>query len=432
MDLHSQRGVSVARRYGPEAIEGAATGPVRVLSVMHPFRPAFSGEVEWWLRMIPLLRTRGIEVEILTGVNAATQSGPATEIVEGVPVHSIPYRIRPHSYWASIARVGRIVGELIKRRNGFDIALFPSINYDAVFASCIVGPFFGWKTVFKMTLYGADDLVTIRRTGKLGRARVAALRLADGFISISQALTRTFEQAGFGKHKLLVVPQGLDLARFRSPDRALKQALRSQFGIPGAARVVLFCGALVRRKGVDVLLDAWRQVCEKLPDAMLLMVGPYHRDGHAEREDWEFAESMVRRVEETPELKRSVRLFGYQKEVERFYAAADVFVLASRREGWPNVIAEAMASGLPCVISWMDGLAEEYLRDDDEGIIVRSGDAAEYAAQLTELLTRDDVAQRMGQRARQRVVREFQIEKVADRYAAFMRAVHRGARFNPA
>lgn len=422
MNLDSSQDISFEKQPAPAAANAMATRHVRVLSVMHPFRPAFSGEVEWWLRMIPLLRARGIEVEILTSGDIL----PTTEIVETVTVHSIPCRVRPHSYRGYITRIGIIIGELIKRRKSFDIVLFPSINYDTVFASCIVGPFFGWKTIFKMTLYGADDLITIHQSGKLGGVRLAALRLANGYISISKALTQTFEQTGFRQHKLLVASQGLDLARFQPADTALKQAMRAQLGIPTNARVVLFCGALVQRKGVDVLLDAWRQVREKLPDAMLLMVGPYHREGHAHSEDWRFAESMVRRVAETEELKRSVLLFGYRKDVEKFYAAADVFVLASRREGWPNVIAEAMASGLPCVISWMDGLAEEYLRDNEEGIIVRSGDAVEYAEQLIKLLTQKHIAQRMGERARQRATRAFHIEHTADHYAAFIRRIQDG------
>lgn len=422
MNLDSSQDISFEKQPAPAAAKATATRSVRVLSVMHPFRPAFSGEVEWWLRMIPLLRTRGIEVEILTSGDIL----PKTEIVETVTVHSIPCRVRPHSYRGYITRIGIIIGELIKRRKSFDIVLFPSINYDTVFASCLVGPFFGWKTIFKMTLCGSDDLVTIHQSGKLGRARLAALRLANGFISISKTLTQTFEQAGFRRHKLLVAPQGLDLARFQPPDAALKQAVRSQLGIPVNARVALFCGAVVRRKGVDILLDAWQQVAQRLEDAVLLVVGPHHREGHVDNEDWQFSKDMLQRVEQTEELKRSVIFFGYQKDVEKFYAAADLFVFPSRREGWGNVITEAMSSGLPCILSWMDGLSGEHLTEGEEGFIVRSEDASEYATQITKLLTQQDIAQRMGQLARQRATRAFHIEHTADHYAAFIRKIHDG------
>lgn len=422
MNLDSSQEVLFENQPAPVVANAAAAPRVRVLSVMHPFRPAFSGEVEWWLRVIPLLRTRGIEVEILTSGDIL----PMTEIVETVTVHSIPCRVRPQSYRGYITRIGIILGELIKRRKNFDIVLFPSINYDTVFASCLVGPLFGWKTIFKMTLCGADDLLTIHQSGKLGRVRLAALRLANGFISISKSLTQTFEQAGFRSNKLLIAPQGLDLARFQPPGAALKQAVRVQLGIPVDARVALFCGAVVHRKGVDILLDAWQRVSQRLENAVLLVVGPHHREGHVDNEDWQFSQAMLQRVEQTEELKRSVIFAGYQKDVEKFYAAADLFVFPSRREGWGNVITEAMSSGLPCILSWLDGLSGEHLTDGKEGFIVRSEDASEYATQITKLLTQQDIAQRMGQLARQRATRAFHIEHTADHYAAFIRKIHDG------
>jgi glycosyltransferase involved in cell wall biosynthesis len=313
------------------------------------------------------------------------------------------------------------MGELIRRRHQFDVALFHAPNGDAVYASCLLGGILGWKTVYKMTLYRSDDLVSIRDTGRFGRLRLSALRIADGFISMSNLLTQTFEQTGLRPTRLLAVPQGVDTARFRPPDPEQKRAARARLGIPESARVALFCGSLIHRKGADILVEAWRQVARSVPHGLLLMVGPNPRDGLIEPQERPFSESIMRRIDELA-LHGSVRLFGFQKQVEISYAAADVFVFPSRCEGWGNVVTEAMAAGLPCIISRLDGISAELLRDGDEGIIVGSEDPGEYAEQLVRLLTDAETARQMGERARKRAVELFEIELVADRYAGFLRS----------
>jgi glycosyltransferase involved in cell wall biosynthesis len=394
-------------------------GHVRVLSVIHTFRPAFSGEGEWLLRMVPFLRTRGVDVEILAGSYGVTERLREPEVLEGVVINRVRSNGDRTSYWK---RLGGIMGALIRRRGRFDIALFHSPNYDAVYASCLVGRLLGWKTVYKMTLYRSDDLLSIRETGKFGRVRLAALQHADGFISISEPLNRTFKDAGFCESKLLKVTQGADTTRLKPSDPTSKRLARLHLGIPERSPVVLFCGAVIYRKGVDLLVEAWSQVQKHVDGAILIMVGPNHRDGFEEPEDRRFSEAIERRIGEL-QLNESVRLTGYQKEMEIFYRASDVFVLPSRAEGCPNVVAQAMASGLPCIVSQLDGASEEFFRDGESGLIVRSEDPCQYARYIISLLTEEDTARRIGQQARKRAEERFDIERNADSYAAFLRGI---------
>lgn len=390
--------------------------PLRVLSLIHPFRPAFSGEAEAWLRLVPALKKRGIEVELLTAIDGAS-AGPAMELVEGTVVHRVAARdgIR----WG---RMRAILGTLIKRRKRFDIALFHSPNHDAVFASCLLGHLLGWKTVYKMTLFHSDDCVTIRDADRLGRFRVAALRLADGLICMSEQLRRTAEEVGITVPRILMATNGFDSARFRPADQNRRRASREKLRIPENAKVVLFCGGIIRRKGVDILLRAWPTVSASVTDARLLLVGPNHHDGFEEREYQEFSEDVERQIVEQG-LDRSVRLEGYQQTMESYYAAADLFVLPSRAEGWPSVINEAMASALPCVVSSLDGTCDEHLRDGQDGVIVRSEDPEEYAARIIGLLNDQEGARQMGRHARERAIERFDVERLAGRYAAFLRSV---------
>jgi glycosyltransferase involved in cell wall biosynthesis len=390
--------------------------PIRVLSVFWTFRPALSGEAEWWLQMIPLLNRRGVDVEVLTSSPGPSGTNGDPETVGGVRV----YRVCSNGGKPSRVRAVETIRAMLSRRRQFDVALFHSPNQDAVYASCILGRVLGWKTVYKMTLFKSDDLLSIRATGRLGPARVAALRLADGLIAISGALARTVEEAGLSPHRLFVAPPGVDTTRFRPADPADKRAMRKQLGIPADARVALFCGGVIYRKGVDVLLEAWRSISTEVEGAVLIIVGPNHLHGLTDPHDRRFSEQIAQRIA-TFGLADSVRLLGHQQRAERFFAAADAFVFPSRSEGWPNVIAEAMATGLPCVVSWLDGTATEQL--GDTGIILRSGEPAEYAAQVIRVLRDQATAEAMGRAARRRVVEQFDIERIADRYAVFLRHV---------
>jgi glycosyltransferase involved in cell wall biosynthesis len=395
-----------------------ASGDIRVLSVIQPFRPAFSGEGEWWLRTIPFLRSLGVEVEILTG--GAQNGGP--EVVEGVVVHRIPTPDGSPSLAGHVRRVLRALQALRVRRRRFDVALFHSPNNDAAFASCVAGRLCGWKTVYKATLLGSDDLETLATSGRMGPLRVAALRLAHGVIAPSRPMVRPHEERRWLRGRLLVVPQGVDLERFRPADAARRGAARRELGLADDARVVLFCGAVIQRKGVDLLVEAWHRVSRQVPEAVLLMVGPHHRSGLREPEYRSFSEGIVRRIEELG-LAERIRLLGYQREMDRFYAAADVFAFPSRFEGWPAALAEALASGLPCVVSELRGISEEHLEDGVQGFIVRSEDPLAYAERLARLLVDADAARRMGASARRRAVGRFDVGRVAGRYADFLRGV---------
>src|SRR5262245_24304897 len=201
---------------------------------MPVFRPAFTGEGEWWLRMIPRLRSRGLDVEILTVANGCP---PGATLVEGTRVSRIAVDQRS----PSLSWLYRVLDALSRRRDSMDLALFHSPNRDAVFASCLAGRLFGWRTVYRMTLLGSDDLMSIRRVGKLGRLRMAALRLAHGYVSMASAMTRGFERARFLRDRVLTVTQGVDTERFRPVDAAGKAEARKELGLPPDVPVALFC-----------------------------------------------------------------------------------------------------------------------------------------------------------------------------------------------
>jgi UDP-glucose:(heptosyl)LPS alpha-1,3-glucosyltransferase len=172
--------------------------------------------------------------------------------------------------------------------------------------------------------------------------------------------------------KISVLYNGVDERRFHPETRARSgQALRARWNIPADAPLVLFVGSGFRRKGLDRLLSIWNS--PKLASAYLLIVGSDARLGRYR--SWAAAVAPGRIV-----------FAGRQDEIENYYGAADVAALPSLQEAFGNVVIEALASGLPVLVSRAVGAAEILSGSLAGGIVELADDAAELTAKLVSLL----------------------------------------------
>jgi glycosyltransferase involved in cell wall biosynthesis len=199
-----------------------------------------------------------------------------------------------------------------------------------------------------------------------------ALLSADRLFAVSESLRQVALGLGVAPERVRVVGNGVDLSRFRPVDRG--QA-RTRLGLPAAARVLVSVGGLCERKGFHRVIDCLPALRAQGTDAHLLVVGGPSPEG-----DW------------TERLHAQVSRLGLQDRVHftgpvppddlhRVLSAADVFVLATRNEGWANVFLEAMACGLPVVTTDVGGNAEVVCRPE-LGIVVPFGDSAALTAAL--------------------------------------------------
>lgn len=171
-------------------------------------------------------------------------------------------------------------------------------------------------------------------------------------------------------------------------------------------------GLQIWRKGLDVLLDAWKLICEGRTDAnlLLLLIG----SGRNTAELWD-------RVKLDPRIRWIDRYINDRHELWRYICAADVCTLPSRHEGFAVAPLEAMAAGLPVVAADVPGVAD-LLRGGEEagGIIVPREDPAALAAALGRLLDDDDLARDLGARARRHAEKEYSLEVVGRSLRRFM------------
>lgn len=229
--------------------------------------------------------------------------------------------------------------------------------------------------------------------------------------------------------RIFVVRNGADTRRFHPATKDERRALREKLGLPPDRPLVLFCGGLIRRKGVDVLLEAWAQVQHAHPSALLVMrgsIGARATFVSAARIDEQatFTERLYQMKEALPR-PGDVIFAGHGPDVESYYRAADLFIFPSRLEGLPFAVIEAMSCGLPCVIAPFTGIPRdgEELGCDGAHHVRTTHDPAEMAARVIELLANPQRAQEIGRAARSWIEETQDFDKVADVWAAAYRSV---------
>jgi len=185
--------------------------------------------------------------------------------------------------------------------------------------------------------------------------------------------------------RISVLYNGVDVRRFYPEKRTLfGHGVRARWKIPPDAPLVLFVGSGFRRKGLHRLLAAWN--APELARAYLLVVGSDARLGRYRT----WADSIA---------PGRIVFAGRQDQIENYYGAADVVALPSLQEAFGNVVLEALASGLPVVVSRAVGAAEILSGSLAEGIVDRPDDPEEISARLVSLLAKTAVPA-LGQEAR--------------------------------
>ena len=245
-------------------------------------------------------------------------------------------------------------------------------------------------------------------------ARNLLLRDGDAFVAMSRAIRDEFVGAGVPPQKVALIPHGVDTTRFRpaTPDERL--ALRQSLGLPPGARIIIYTGRLLRGKGLEYLLAAFRAVAAAIPPAHLVLAGA--GEGHLSVED------ALRAAAQAEGLAGRVTFAGRVDAVEDWLRAADVFAFPSLFEALGIALIEAAACGLPAVASRTGGIVD-VVEDGRSGLLVAPGDVPGLSAALLALVTDGARARAMGEAARAVAVTRFDERDSLDRYRALFREV---------
>lgn len=215
-------------------------------------------------------------------------------------------------------------------------------------------------------------------------------------VAVSQEVADSIAAHLGGRVPVQVVKNGIDVARF-APVPEERAALRERLAIPADAPVVGTVAVFRAQKRLDLWLEAAARLG---PATRLLLVG----DGPLRAEVEARARSLG--------LTGRVVFAGLQAEVRPFYGAMDLFMSSSEFEGLPLALLEAMAAGLPVVVTAVGGVPE-VVEPGRQGALVPPGDPAALAREAGALLADEALRARLGAAGRERVRAAFGVERMA-------------------
>lgn len=225
-------------------------------------------------------------------------------------------------------------------------------------------------------------------------------RCVDANIAISNSLRcYLLEDKLFPPEKVVLIRNGRELSRVVAPSDGDVEVLRREFQVPRDELVVSVPGRLENQKGHRYLLEALPDVLRRFPKLRVLIVG----EGSLRHE---LAAEVERR-----KVKDHVVLTGYRNDVYNILRLSDLVVLPSLYEGLPLVAIEAGVLGKPIVATAVDGTPEVVLHGET-GWLVPPADSAELAKAMCALLADPALRARMGERARDYVMREYSFDRL--------------------
>jgi len=242
------------------------------------------------------------------------------------------------------------------------------------------------------------NVALFERRGDLRRERQQA-DLRDAVIHVSERARQDYlQRVRPTTHPGVVIHNGVEVQRYAAPpDEVTRRSLLRELKIDGRRPVLLNVARLHREKGHSDLLAAFDQVRARHPGAVLVLAG----EGRAR--------DAVRGEIRARGLEASVRVAGVRSDVRDIYHIADISLLASYREGFSNVVLEAMAAGVPQVLTDVGG-NHEAIGESGAGIIVPPSAPAQLARATLRILSDDRLADSMRQRARERAG-HFSVER---------------------
>lgn len=380
---------------------------MRVNMVVRLFFPWVGGTERQAHKLAKMLKARKVDVEITTGW--WFRGTPQREVMEGIPV------FRNHTLWEmfkikGLRRFGgylymiTLLWHLWRRRKEYDVLHVHGLNYHTAVA-VLAARWFRRKTVVKLANSGqASDIHKMKIGQQLPLSRFLlplALR-SDRFVATNRAIVQELMSVGVPADRITQLPNGVETDSIPvKADYALNDEVR-----------LIFVGRLHQQKGLDVLLAAFQQVIRKYPSLnvrlQLLGDGPLRHD--------------LRALSEQLGIALQVDFLGMTGKVFEYLQKADIFILPSRAEGHSNALLEAMAAGLPVVVSDIPANLD-VIENKRNGLTFAAGDPASLAHAVTLFVDDVELREHLGQSARETIESQYSLSSIADRYISLYQDV---------
>ena len=372
---------------------------LRIVLIARRYRPLVGGAEKLLERLADEFAAQGTAVVVVTA--RWEDDWPVTEEQGEVLIERLP--VRRARFLGTWSWMRGLEDWLRRNRSRFDVCYVSMLKHSA-YAAVGTRRSLGFPVVLRAEGAGPVGDVAWQREANFGRRIARRVRQADAFVALNDEVASELRDAGYPTQSIVQIANGVTIPRAYDPleRESYRRALPGESGNTLADKdpLAVFAGRLSPEKGLFTLIDAWGCLVKSHPTATLLLVG----DGPL-REDLQTVISQAG-------LGARIQMTGMVESVEPFHRAADWFVLPSSHEGMSIALLEAMALGLPVVASDIPG-NRRVLNSAEQGVLVPSGDAEALASSMRFLVESPDQALQMGRAARDRVEREFSLERMA-------------------
>ena len=348
----------------------------------------------------------GMDRETIQGeVISLTDSGPVGRKIEalGIPVRSLGMSRRiPHPL--NILRLARWIRKEPPR-------YIQTWMYHADLIGGLAAKLAGVPVIWGIRHSNLDPQ-SVKQTTLWTAKACARLshRLPAGIVCCSEASRRVHKELGYAEDRMVVIPNGFDLKAFK-PDPEARPAVRKELGIPEGAPLIGLVGRFNPQKGHRCFVIAAAHLHTCLPDVHFLLCG----DG-VTRENGHLTEWI-----KATGFPAQFHLLGRREDVSLLTASLDIATSSSTSEGFPNVIGEAMACGVPCVVT---DAGDSALLVGETGRVVPPGDPRALANGWRELLKAGpEGRKKLGLSARRRIEEHFSLPLIVARYEKLYREI---------
>ena len=391
---------------------------MKVCMLIERFYPVYGGAENQAMALCERLIAKGVDLFVLT--RRIDRSLPGYEKIGNVLVYRLsPGGVAGENFLFDLLYMFSVTFSLIKHCNDIDIV---HSHGSGLLESS--GIFFA-KLLKKKTIVlipTAKELAkrnpdvkggileaALRRIFSIQRIKQFFLKRSDAFISLSSEISGELIEAGISRERIKSIPNGVLMDKFYPATFEEKQALRKKNNIPSDKVVFSVVGRIVRRKRIDMLLKAWKDVVGKRENLLLLVIG-------SGKNQVDSNEAEVRRFAEQNDLGPSVRFLGDAYNVDEYLKLSDVFVFPSQREGLPNAVLEAMACGLPVIASLIGGNVD-IIENGKDGILFKVDNAEELTNAIRMLVDDKGERKELGEQARIKIEKKYSMDKVVQNYA---------------
>lgn len=381
-------------------MEQRRSNPMRVYMVVRLFFPWVGGAERQAHKLAKTLKTKRVDVKISTGW--WYRGTPQRETLDGISVY------RNHTLWEmfgirGLRRFGgylymlTLLWHLWRRRGEYDILHVHGLNYHAAVA-VLAARWFRRKTVVKLANSGQASDIHKMRIGQqlpLSRFLLPLALQSDRFVATNREIVQELIAAGVPADRITQLPNGVETDSISA---------KANYDLHDTVRLI-FVGRLHQQKGLDVLFTAFQQLLKKRPhlnlQLQLLGDGPLREDLLAQAQQLGIASQ--------------VEFVGMTEQVFDYLQQADIFILPSRSEGQSNALLEAMACGLPVIVSDIPANLE-VIENEKNGLRFGAGNPDALANTVTLVLDSAELRERLGRAARQTIEIHYSLDSTADRY----------------